>query len=82
MSNNLWVDGTHLTNLGNARLAKVFVNEVNTYQGKKYYFSGEFYLVDFEAYYNILANEETPPYDCNSFNDSEKHLSNSCEHGS
>ena len=43
---------------------------------------GEFYLADFEVCHNALANEETSPYDCNSFNDSGKHLRNSCEYGS
>ena len=38
-------------------------------------------MVDFEVYRNTLANRETSPYDCNSFNDSRKHLSNYCEYG-
>ena len=39
-------------------------------------------MVGSEVYYNTQAKEETAPYDCNIFNDSGKHLSNSCEYGS
>ena len=39
-------------------------------------------MVNFEVYYNVLANEETSPYDYYSFNDSGKHLGNFSEYGS
>ena len=39
-------------------------------------------MVGSEVYHNTHAKEETALYDCNIFNDSGKHLSNSCEYGS
>ena len=39
-------------------------------------------MVDFELTHNAPAIEETPSYDCNSFNGSVKHLSNSRGYGS
>ena len=35
-----------------------------------------------KVYYNVLANEQTSPYDYYSFNDSGKHFGNFCEYGS
>lgn len=74
--------GIHLTILGKTRLDKIFVNKVNNYPGSSFVFFGRILFGRLLVYHNTIANEETFPYDCKSFSDFGKHLSNSCEYDS